>query len=289
MDTSYLKEHRVKDLPGLPVIMAHLFPQRADNEAYLLEDLDITDLLKYLDEENAKHPDYKITVFHCMIYALTKMAYERPKMNRFIRGHKFYEREKVSHSFIVRRKFVDKSEESLMVLVPEMEDCLFDITKKIVGDVKEIRKSETSTGGIDKTLDTVAKLPHLFLMFFIRFVRWLDFWGLVPLGFRTGDTNYTTFLLSNLGSVKCPACYHHLNNYGTNSIMVTIGEMHKEMVLMDDMTQQVRDIVSIGVTIDERIGDGFYFAKSLKLVKQLFKNPKMFEEPISAPSGFEYK
>ena len=71
--------------------------------------------------------------------------------------------------------------------------------------------------------------------------------------------------------------------------MITIGEMHKEMVLMDDMTQQVRDIVSVGVTIDERIGDGFYFAKSLKLVKEMFRNPKMFEEPISAPSGFEYK
>ena len=30
------------------------------------------------------------------------------------------------------------------------------------------------------------------------------------------------------GSIKCNAIYHHLNNIGTNSIVMTIGEIHKE-------------------------------------------------------------
>ena len=34
-------------------------------------------------------------------------------------------------------------------------------------------------------------------------------------------------------------------------------------------------------TIDERISDGFYYARSLKLIKQLIENPKLMEGPLS--------
>ena len=104
-----------------------------------------------------------------------------------------------------------------------------------------------------------------------------------------GDTNYSTVLVSNLGSIKCPAVYHHLNNYGTNSIMVTLGTLHKEEMLMPDGTRQVRDVVDIGATLDERIADGFYFARSLKLIKYVFEHPELLDRPLSEPSGFEYK
>lgn len=289
MDTSYLKAHKAKDIPGLQVIMAHLFPKRTENEVCLLDDIDITDLLKFIDSKNEGNPEIKTTLFHCFIYAITKMINERPKLNRYIQGQRFWYRDKISFSFIVKRRFSDHAEEALMVLVPEMTDVVGDITNKVSGDVKEIRKSEKSTGGIDKALDTVAKIPYILRMLFVGLVRLLDFWGLVPLGFRTGDTNYTTVLLSNLGSIKCPAVYHHLNNYGTNSIMITIGEMHKEVKVMPDGTEQIRDVVSIGVTLDERIADGFYFARSLKLVKHIFAHPEMLDEPIGNPSNFEYK
>ena len=36
--------------------------------------------------------------------------------------------------------------------------------------------------------------------------------------------------------------------------------------------------MSIGVTLDERIADGFYFARSLKLIKHLFKNPELLDK-----------
>ena len=94
--------------------------------------------------------------------------------------------------------------------------------------------------------------------------------------------------MSNLGSIKCPSVYHHLNNYGTNSFMCTIGTLHKEEVLMDDGHKEIRDIVEVGVTIDERIGDGFYFARSLKLLKYIFAHPELLEKPLAEPSGFDY-
>ena len=153
----------------------------------------------------------------------------------------------------------------------------------------QMRKSEHSTGGVDSAIDAFAKIPRLLLMFVIRCIRWLDFWGLVPKSLTEGDPNFTSVFLSNLGSIKCPAVYHHLNNYGTNSFMVTIGTIHKEEVIMPDGSKQIRDMVDFGATLDERIADGFYFARSLKLVRHIFAHPEMLDLPIGEPSGFEYK
>ncbi len=275
--------------PGLQTVMAYLMPKRTDCEVYLNDKLDATELLQYLEQKNALHPEYKTTVFHCMIMGMARMVKERPKMNRFIQGYRMYERDDISISFVVKRRFADGGEESLMVLVPKDDDTLDTVSRKIVGDVKETRKSETSTGGVDALLDGFAKLPRPILMLAIRIIRYLDFWGINPKVLTQGDPNYTTILCSNLGSIKAPAVYHHLNNYGTNSVMVTIGTLHKEELVMPDGTKAIRDVIDFGATLDERIADGFYFARSLRLLKHIFAHPELLDQPLGQPSGFQYE
>ena len=264
-------------------------PKRTDCEVYLNDKLDATALLQYLERKNALHPEYKTTVFHCMIMSMARMVKERPKMNRFIQGYRMYERDEISISFVVKRRFSDGGEESLMVLVPKDDDTLDTVSRKIVGDVKETRRSETSTGGVDALLDGFAKLPRPILMLAIRIIRYLDFWGINPKVLTQGDPNYTTILCSNLGSIKAPAVYHHLNNYGTNSVMVTIGTLHKEELVMPDGTKAIRDVIDFGATLDERIADGFYFARSLRLLKHIFAHPELLDQPLGQPSGFQYE
>ena len=279
----------VREVTGLQCIMSNLMPNRTDCEVCLQDKFDVTELMAYLEKKNASHPDYKTTLFHCILVAVTKMVRERPFLNRFIQGRRTYERYGISLGFVAKRRFADGAEESLMVLTPSDEDTLDTVSRKIVGDTTKMRKSETADGGIDATIDVFKKIPRLLLMFVIRCIRWLDFWGLVPKSLTEGDPNFTSVFLSNLGSIKCPAVYHHLNNYGTNSIMVTIGTLHKEELIMPDGTKQIRDVVDFCATLDERIADGFYFARSLKLIRHIFAHPEMLDRPIGEPSGFEYK
>ena len=274
--------------PGLQTVMGYLLPKRTDCEVYLNDTIDATELMAYLERRNAEHPNYKTTLFHCAVAGMARMVKERPLMNRFIQGYRMYERNEISISFVVKRRFADGAEESLMVLKPRDEDTLDSISRKIVGDVRETRRSEHATGGVDALLDGFAALPRFVLIVAIRIIRWLDFWGVNPKALTEGDPNYTTILASNLGSIKCPAVYHHLNNYGTNSVMITIGTLHKAEVLMPDGTKQVRDLVDIGATLDERIADGFYFARSLRLIKHIFAHPELLEKPIGEDSGFSY-
>ena len=279
----------VRDVPGLQTIMAHMLPNRTDCECYMQDSFDVTDLLPYLEKKNASHPDYKTTVFHALLMSAARMVRERPKMNRFIQGRRMYERYEISLAFVAKRRFNDNGEEALMFFVPEDDETLDSLSARIVGKVAETRKSASSTDGIDAMIDGFAKIPRLLLMVILRIIRWLDFWGLNPKVLTDGDPNYSTLFLSNLGSIKAPAVYHHLNNYGTNSIMVTVGTIHKEERIMPDGSRQIRDVVDIGATLDERIADGFYFARSLKLVKYMFAHPELLDRPLSEPSGYEYE
>ncbi len=278
---------RVK-APGLQTVMTYLMPKRTDCEVYLHDTIDATELVRWLEQKNASHPDYKTTVFHCFLVAMARMVKERPLMNRFIQGFRIYERYDITLSFVAKRRFADSAEESLMVLTAHDDDTLDAVSRKIVGNVRESRKSEHSTGGVDAKMDTFAKFPRFLLIIAGKVIRTLDFWGKNFPSLTEGDPNYTTVLASNLGSIQCPSVYHHLNNYGTNSIMVTIGTLHKAEMLMPDGTKQIRDVVDIGATLDERIADGFYFGRSLRLIKHIFANPDLLDVPIGQPSEFQY-
>ena len=60
--------------------------------------------------------------------------------------------------------------------------------------------------------------------------------------------------------------------------MITIGTIKKE---------KNRYLVDLGATLDERIADGFYFAKSLKLAQEIISNPKLLEEALSNKVDYE--
>ena len=278
----------IRDVSGLSTIMFHIMPKRTESEVYLNDKVDATELVKFIEEKNAQHPNYKTTIFHCLILAVARMINERPKMNRYIQGRRLYERDEISLSFLAKRRFADDAEEAFMMLVPKESDTIDTVSHQIYGDLTEIRKHEHSTGGMDATVDSFAKIPRLLLMLVVRVIRWLDFWGLVPNALKDGDSNFSTVLFSNLGSIKGPAVYHHLNNYGTNSIMITVGTLHKEELIMPDGTKQIRDVLEFGATLDERIADGFYFVRSLRLVKYIFAHPELLDRPFSEPSGFDY-
>ena len=283
------RDGRLVKTPGLQAVMGYILPKRTDCEVYLNDKLDVTELLKYLEKKNADGRDYKVTPFHCFIFSLARMVNERPLMNRFIQGYRTYERNEISLAFVARRRFIDDAEEALMFFVPKDEDTIDSMSREIVGEVVETRKSEHSTGGIDEVIDKFAALPRIILIVAMRIIRILDFWGINPKALTDGDPNYSTIFMSNLGSVHCPSVYHHLNNYGTNSVMVTMGEIHKEEILMEDGTREIRDVVDFGATLDERIADGFYFARSLKLVKYIFQNPELLDRPLGEHSGYQYK
>ena len=43
----------------------------------------------------------------------------------------------------------------------------------------------------------------------------------------------------------------------------------------------MRETVELGLTIDERLADGYYYSKSIRLLKHLLEHPELLDRPIS--------
>ena len=45
--------------------------------------------------------------------------------------------------------------------------------------------------------------------------------------------------------------------------------------------EDIHPVVPVGITLDERIADGFYYSGSVALVKELLTHPELLEKPAS--------
>lgn len=250
-------------------IVPFIMPRRTEAEVCMEHEFDVSDLLKFIAEYNEKN-NTNLKFFHCFCYALGKTIYHRPSLNYFIKGKKYWSRNIISLSFVAKQKFEDGAEEKLMFMPVKDDMTVEDISKTILGDVKKARKENSND--LDKLMSIVGKLPGFLVSLIIWLTQSLDYFGIMPSFLMKGDPNYSTALISNLGSIGADACYHHLSNYGTNSIMITIGKIKEE-----DGKKKVK----AAFTIDERIADGFYFLNSLKYMDYILSHPTMMLEKIS--------
>ena len=48
----------------------------------------------------------------------------------------------------------------------------------------------------------------------------------------------------------------------------------------------MRNTLPLGITIDERIADGLYFANSIRLLKKLLSEPELLDASVSDPVSY---
>ena len=49
---------------------------------------------------------------------------------------------------------------------------------------------------------------------------------------------------------------------------------------------EMKETVDLGLTIDERLADGYYYSKSVQLLKHLLLHPELLEQPADQPVEF---
>ena len=133
----------------------------------------------------------------------------------------------------------------------------------------------------------LLKLPRFVLRLVMKILFFLDYRGIVPYSLVKTDPNYSSIFINNLGSIKLNAAYHHLNNWGTNSLFVVIGKKFQAPVFDETGFQGMREMLKLGITLDERIADGYYYSRAIQLAKHLLEHPELLEKPASEPvEGF---
>lgn len=265
---------RVNDIHASNKILIDFKPNRCDAAVYMNETLDVTLFVKKMDELKKKYPD--LTYFHGLSFLIAKLIYSRPYLNRFVANRKMYMHKDVSLSFTAKAEFEDESIEYLSVIKFNEGDTLEDISKQIKKKV-DIVRSNRHSGGANSAVDIVGKLPTIVRMGVVGTLKWMDKKGLLPRAIWEDNIYYSSMILSNIGTFKVSGIYHNLTNFGTASSLITIGEI-----------KQVGDkyLMNIGATLDERIADGFYMCKALKLFEKMLQEPEHLDEEVNVQVKF---
>ena len=272
---------RITNLNGMNYIMYHLKKKRCESEVYVNQEIDVTELKKYVEEVNKKNKERHITYFHVFATAIGKVIYNRPYLNRFIVNGHFYQRNEVTVSYVAKTTFDDDSEELMQVLKINENDNLFSISDSISKRVKKTRNSSSS--GTDDFVAKIGKMPKPIRAFIVWVFKFLDRYDLVPSSMTKEILYYSSVVMSNIGSIGFKeAIYHNIIDFGTNSILVTMGKIYKKEIINEDGKKEIRDFCNFGITLDERIADGFYMIKSIQLLEYILDNPKLLEDDCNA-------
>ena len=260
---------RVRDIHGMQNIMFDFKPNRCDSSVYMNHKIDMTNFVKFMDKEKKKNPG--LTYYHGIVDVIAKTIYSRPFMNRFIANRTMYMHKEVSLASSIKVEFEDSAVEALMVIKIDPEDTLLDVSRKTKKKVDKIRASkEAGKDNANGAADTLGKMPKFIRVPVVGFLKWLDKHGWLPKSLMEDNLYYSSAILSNLGTFKVGAIYHNLTNFGTSSSLITFGEIKEE---------NGKWFMEMGATIDERIADGFYFCKALKLIEYIFETPELMMKP----------
>jgi hypothetical protein len=204
---------------------------------------------------------------------------EFPRLNRFVAGSRLYDRRGIWIAFSAKQKierdapiFTSKIEYRPGESLPAMVDRLLVI-------LSEGRSGRETAA--DREIKGFLRLPAPVLRLAVRAQRILDGWNLLPTALIKDDPLYASVFVANLGSVGLEAAYHHLYDYGTTPIFVTMGRTHRTPLVREDGTVTSHEVFTLRYTYDERIEDGFYAARALERLATCLATP----EQLSAGAG----
>ncbi len=274
---------RVRNVDGLHNICIDLKPRRCDSDVYINLKVDVSELVKYITKHKYDDKENKLTYFHAFSTAFARLFYERPLLNRFICNRVTYERNDVVLAFVAKIALDDSSEEVMINIKTDKEDNIFNIRNKISEKVGRTRESKAGDKkeNTNDVVDKLGRLPKFFRVPIIGTYKWLDQRGWLPTSLTEDNIYYSSAILSNLGNLKIGSIYHNITNFGTSSIIITIGEIHKEKLIDKDGKEYVADVCDFGINCDERISDGYYFAKSVRMFAYVLEHPELLEVPFN--------
>jgi hypothetical protein len=253
-------------------IMPFLMPTK--NGAFVLfeQQVAIAPARQFLETLNAgRPPERAVTLFHLVLRAIGLALAEFPRLNRFVAGSRLYERRGIWLSFSGKQRLERDAPLYTSKIAFDPTEPLVAFVDRIQGAVREGRSGRESA--TDREINLFLRLPAPVLRLGVRVVRRLDAWGLLPDSFSAGDPLYASAFVANLGSVGLEAAYHHLYEYGTIPIFVTIGRIGRVPVVLDDGSVGSREVFTLRYTYDERVEDGFYAARALERLQAFLEDP----------------
>ena len=268
---------KVKGMGIIDKAEPFFMPQRIDAVNYTTVKLKCDSIDEFIARERKNGMHYKY--MHIVIAAIVRILYVRKKLNRFIMRGSIYQRNTISVSMDIKKKLEDDGEQVTLKMFFTGRESIEEI-KKIIDEEIEKNLSEKEVHQTTKAAGKLTKLPDFLFRWTMALVRFLDRHGALPKSLIKASPFHTSCFITNLKSIKLNYIYHHLYNFGTTTIFVAMGKEQMEPYVENNKELKIAKILNLGMSLDERVADGLYMGKSLRLFSDYISNPDNLKMPL---------
>lgn len=264
---------RVKNADPMYTVAAHIMSKRTDAMNMITIDVPYEPLQKYINKKRKEN--IQISHMALIIAAYVRTMNEFPELNRFVVNRKIYERNEIAVGMVVLQS-LESHDGTMSKMYFKKEDTIFDINKNINDYVTENREAPENNG-TEKIIKFLLSIPGL-VNVAVRLFKILDRYGLLPKAIIDMSPFHMSLGITNLASIRTNHIYHHCYEFGTTSVFFAMGNS-REVPKRKNGEIIFEKSIPIGVTMDERICSGSYFASAFRVMKKYLKNPELLELP----------
>ena len=261
---------RLRNVDPMFSVAPFILKSRVDSQVLFEIKVPIDKIETFIQANKENIPD--LSIMHVVMASLVRLMSQRPNLNRFVIWHKIFARNHVNFSIAIKRSMSDKGEETIIKPYFLPTDTIQEIVKKTNSELQNTLK-DTQDNSTDNLSKIFGFLPDFLLRSVVYILTYLDKVGLMPKIFNHASPFHASFFLTNLGSIGIESIYHHLYEFGTCSMFVAMGRKTKENVVEKNGEVKTQKSILLKFVLDERICDGFYYARSMRLLEKILSNP----------------
>ena len=257
--------------------MPYIMPKRSDALNFFTEKLDITEAQKFCREQT-RNGMVNFSLLHVIIASYIRVVSQRPAINRFVSGQTIYARNTIEVIMTVKKNMAIDGEDTSIKVEFEPTDTVYDVYEKFNKVVME-NKGETEGNDTEKFAKILNYIPRFLLRFVIGFIKTLDYYGILPQSIINLSPFHGSMIITSMGSLGIRPIYHHIYDFGNLPIFISYGAKQHGIKMDDEGNIKKYRYVEMKVVTDERICDGYYYASAFKMMKKIFENPRVLENP----------
>ncbi|MCQ2456830.1 MAG: 2-oxo acid dehydrogenase subunit E2 [Clostridia bacterium] len=267
---------RLRTLSPMSRVAVYIMPNRTGALNYIRDTIDVSEIEKYIKQKKAEGLR-NFNFMHIIVGAYVRCVSQMPALNRFIAGREVFARNNIEVALTIKKEMTLESPDTVIKIdVPA--DATSDDVYRILSD--EIENYRNDPGGsFDKTAKILSKMPGLVMAFAMRLIRFADYFGWLPRKLTKLSPFHASMFITSMGSLGIPTIFHHLYDLGNCPVFISFGAKERKLQVNAEGQIEKKETIDFTVTMDERICDGYYFARALKKMRFILRDPWQLESP----------
>ena len=264
-----------KKIDPIVRMTSYIMPQRYDAQVFCKRTADYDIIDDYVKEK--RRQGIRITHMDVIIAAYIRTVKQKPELNRFVVNSKIYKRNEIAVCLTILKDKTDgKINETVIKVKFKGDENIFEIKEKMNSEIEKNRKPSESNA-TDRLCNFLLAIP-LLPGAAIGFIKWMDKMGLLPKWIIDASPFHTSMFITNLASIRMGYVYHHIYDFGTTSVFISMGQKETQVKLDKENNPVIRNVMPLGIVTDERICSGAEYSAAFAVFEKYLKNPVILEE-----------